>query len=137
MRKQKYDKEYKLAYYHANKDKLKAFQRARYEKDPETWKLNVRKRRLRLNFWPQLTADEAYTEYMRLIYLQDNKCAICKKPETKLDPQRSKICMLAVDHCHRTKKVRGLLCFRCNTNLGSFENQIDAFLAYLTKHEAA
>lgn len=58
-------------------------------------------------------------------------------PETKIDPQLNKPCSLAVDPCHITKKVRALLCFRCNTNLGSFENMKDKFSYYLNKFKEA
>lgn len=30
--------------------------------------------------------------------------------------------LLVVDHCHKTKKVRGLLCRKCNTMLHVFDN---------------
>lgn len=54
-------------------------------------------------------------QYTSLVEQQNNQCAICgKNPET----------YLAVDHCHRTGKIRGLLCRRCNSAIGLFdENQ--------------
>ena len=48
-------------------------------------------------------------EYDVLFYRQNGKCAICKKGHHK---------KLYVDHCHKTKIVRGLLCPRCNSGLG-------------------
>jgi hypothetical protein len=49
---------------------------------------------------------------------QNDVCAICFKE-----------CMfgkrLAVDHCHATGKVRGLLCSRCDTSIGKFEDSIE------------
>lgn len=45
---------------------------------------------------------------------QKGLCLICLKPETE-----SK--RLAVDHDHATGKVRGLLCSRCNSSIGKFE----------------
>lgn len=129
----KYDKEYKAAYYQRNKERMLAFQKKRYEADKENWKFLGRKRRLRKVYWPHLTIDEAYNEYTRLYNEQKGLCAICNNPETKIDPQLGKPCSLAVDHCHSTKIVRGLLCFRCNTNLGWFENMKNKFLIYLSK----
>lgn len=55
--------------------------------------------------------------YKELFQNQGGLCAICKKPENNKD--------LAVDHCHKTKKVRGLLCFKCNASLGKFEDSIE------------
>lgn len=50
----------------------------------------------------------------RAIKSQDFKCKICKSPE--------KDKFLAVDHCHQTGKFRGMLCQKCNTGLGQFND---------------
>lgn len=48
-------------------------------------------------------------EYEQLLAWQDGHCALCpNEPRTR---------RLHVDHDHRTGKVRGLLCHRCNRNL--------------------
>lgn len=42
---------------------------------------------------------------------------------------------LHIDHCHETKKVRGLLCHGCNTGLGAFKENstsLRAAMEYLT-----
>jgi Recombination endonuclease VII len=44
---------------------------------------------------------------------------------------------LHIDHCHLKKKVRGLLCFNCNTALGLLEDsprRIKNLLKYLKKY---
>lgn len=46
---------------------------------------------------------------------QDNKCLICLKPSTRI---------LQVDHNHINGKVRGLLCWKCNTFLGLLNDDI-------------
>jgi Recombination endonuclease VII len=54
-------------------------------------------------------------EYQKMSEAQDHKCAICQQVETE---NRS----MAVDHDHKTGKIRGLLCRPCNTSLAQFEN---------------
>lgn len=52
-------------------------------------------------------------EKHRMINDQRCSCAICFKP---LDTSKPKT--IAVDHCHTTGKVRGILCRECNLMLG-------------------
>lgn len=56
--------------------------------------------------------DEA--EYDELLEAQKGMCAICSyRPVNR---------SLAVDHCHETGEIRGLLCFACNTAIGKFNH---------------
>lgn len=67
-------------------------------------------------------------EYDELFERQDGRCAICKCHQRY---QR-----LAVDHDHKTHKVRGLLCMQCNRGLGRFFDspvRLRAAAAYLEK----
>ncbi len=54
-------------------------------------------------------------EYKLLLVGQNNVCAICKKPSYR---------NLAVDHCHNSERVRGLLCDPCNVSLGLLREDI-------------
>lgn len=56
-------------------------------------------------------------DYDILLYKQNNKCAICGK-ENKITENNILSKGLHVDHCHKTGKVRGLLCYLCNTMIG-------------------
>lgn len=55
---------------------------------------------------------------------QKGRCAICCKHERHFTKR------LAVDHDHKTKKVRGLLCFRCNKFLVGRHTVWTAFCVY-------
>jgi hypothetical protein len=52
-------------------------------------------------------------EYNRLFVLQKGKCAICSVMQEK---------SLDVDHCHKSNKVRGLLCRKCNLGIGFMQD---------------
>ena len=57
------------------------------------------------------------TQYSKMLVKQNRSCAICKQLE-KNKHQNGKIIRLAVNHDHKTGKIRGLLCAECNQNLG-------------------
>lgn len=71
-------------------------------------------------------------EYNDLLMKQEGVCGICKNPETALDHRTKQIRNMAVDHCHTTGKVRGLLCSKCNTALGSFKDNVEYLKAAIT-----
>lgn len=74
-------------------------------------------------------------QYFDLARLQKYVCAICFKPETVLSKKTLSPKALAVDHCHKTGKVRGLLCIRCNSALGLFKEDkcnLENAIKYLT-----
>jgi len=54
-------------------------------------------------------------EFDALVLQQNGKCAICGEAPKAV---KSKLQGFNVDHDHKTKKVRGLLCFGCNTGIG-------------------
>lgn len=57
-------------------------------------------------------------DYNRMLRQQDGGCAICK---TDIPGGKGRF---AVDHCHETGLIRGLLCNRCNIGLGHFRDDI-------------
>jgi|VirMetMinimDraft_7_1064189.scaffolds.fasta_scaffold152421_2 hypothetical protein len=60
-------------------------------------------------------------DYNKMLLLQESRCKICDVHQKHCDKR------LAVDHCHTTGEVRGLLCQHCNTGLGQFRDNT-AFL---------
>ena len=71
---------------------------------------------------------------MSMMKAQDYKCAICSK-DTEINSYNHQF--LVVDHCHKSGKVRGLLCNSCNKAAGLlFDNteSVSELLQYLRKH---
>jgi DNA-directed RNA polymerase subunit RPC12/RpoP len=126
-----YMKEYHAKWYKEYKEKrLKQITEYAAGKPKEWIQAKGRKHHLkrRYNITPQ--------EYETKLASQDYKCAICGKDASdnkrggKLDP-------LHIDHCHKTKQIRGLLCHQCNSGLGQFKDNIDTLqkaIDYLHKH---
>lgn len=55
-------------------------------------------------------------DYNKMLKDQNGVCKICNKEEVLYNRT------LAVDHCHTTGKIRGLLCMDCNKHLGGYES---------------
>lgn len=58
-------------------------------------------------------------EYDKMLEEQGDKCKICGTPQSGIKKK------LAVDHCHTTNKVRGILCSKCNTAIGLLNDDIE------------
>jgi hypothetical protein len=66
---------------------------------------------------------------------QANRCAICGCPKPKHGGRGQ---VLHIDHDHVTGKLRGLLCFECNTGLGKFGDspeRLELAATYLREHK--
>lgn len=98
----------------------KGFRQNRLIQDPDYFK--------RLNLMSRfgMTIEDWNTMFVA----QGSACAICR--EAHASEQWS------VDHCHKTGEVRGILCRKCNTGLGAFdddtERMIEAIL-YLSRSQ--
>lgn len=130
---------YGRQYYQRNKDKWQAKEAQMRAEDPE--KLRTKNReagkrfrntpegKAKIKQWHNLTGrDRQWANHMENTYgctlsmyedmfeRQKGLCAICQgEPDSKFG-------RLCVDHCHSTKKVRGLLCGNCNHGLGKFKD---------------
>jgi hypothetical protein len=97
------------AYYAANAERECAKNRARYAANPMP--VLVRSRAHRLGITEK--------EYNRILLAQNGVCSLCGLPERAM--RNGELLSLAVDHCHETDVIRGLLCLSCNTMLGKVE----------------
>lgn len=72
---------------------------------------NTPEQKRRWQLWTRYRIRQSELEEMTAA--QKGICAICKKPMVRV----------CVDHCHKTKAVRGLLCHKCNIDLPAIENE--------------
>lgn len=56
-------------------------------------------------------------QYNEILSSQGGVCKICKRTDISK--------ALHVDHCHKTNKIRGLLCNTCNRGLGFFKDNLE------------
>lgn len=62
-------------------------------------------------------------DYADMYALQQGRCAICFQEETARS-NGGYVKSLAVDHCHTTGEVRGLLCNKCNVGIGYLDDDV-------------
>lgn len=117
---------YARHWYHTHKDQHRANQK-RYQKshkDQLRIKLAPKKRDRNLKSNYGISSED----YEQMVVKQNGICAICGQLP---------IARLHVDHNHRTKQIRGLLCNNCNRGLGLYGDSIEILtkaIQYLSKH---
>ena len=86
-----------------------------------------RKLRIRLS---KIKSVYKITDEEAMSLLSKKQCEACLKTFTKKGDAH-------IDHCHKTGKVRGVLCFNCNASMGHLGDSLDRMnklCAYLMKH---
>ena len=83
------------------------------EENPEKTKEMYRRHNLKHFFG--ITPED----YDKMLEKQRSLCAICERHVSNFKKR------LAVDHCHHTGKIRGLLCASCNSGLGKLQDDVD------------
>lgn len=86
-------------WFRSNRDRANATHRK--------WSLK-NKERVR-GYYRKFKYNLSQAEYYALMEIQGGRCAICKRSKK-----------LFIDHCHRTKTTRSLLCAQCNFGIGCF-----------------
>ena len=119
MQSKEEQKEYNKQYHTKNKKKSHKYyisikpRRKKYLADnKEHTKKMVRNCNLKREF--NITEEQ----YNELFDKQNGYCAICGTHQKDLKTR------LAVDHNHVTKKIRGLLCLKCNRGIGFLNDDI-------------
>ncbi len=74
-------------------------------------------------------------EYLRLVSETGGMCRICGG---ELIFKRLKPNSAVVDHCHKSGKVRGVICHKCNVILGNSNDSVEVLenaIVYLKSHK--
>lgn len=90
-------------------------------KEPEYYSDRCIKRRYGIN----------YQDYLNILKNQGDCCAICKLPKEQYHKN------FAIDHCHNSGDVRGILCNNCNVGIACFNDNPNILLKaidYIAKY---
>lgn len=101
-------KEKHAKYYKDNKESYSLVAKRSKTKNKEKIKIASRLYHIRKKY----NIDEQ--EFYNMYHAQNGLCGICKVVEAT-----------AIDHCHKTNRVRGLLCKNCNTGIGFLKEDIE------------
>lgn len=76
----------------------------------------------------------SWESFLDLYKVQDGNCKICSTPLAMPGKIGKRTNTAYIDHCHASKKIRGLLCHSCNSGLGYFKDSkefLDKAINYL------
>jgi hypothetical protein len=104
-------KEESKKYYTLNKDRLTLQRKEWAVRNPD--------------YYLKKTYGITLQQYTEMFLQQKGCCKICNTHQLVLKQK------LAVDHCHVTNNIRGLLCHTCNLQLGQYEKNKEVFQLYL------
>jgi hypothetical protein len=136
--KKKYNKEYQLK---MKKETRQMYARRYYEKNKEKINIRIKKyyelnkvKRKEIRYKYHLKSKFGITlkKYKEILENQKNCCGICGNSNEYNKNNMS------LDHCHKTKMIRGILCHRCNMGIGYFKDDIELLEKaknYLKKYE--
>jgi phage gp36-like protein len=115
-------KEYKRLYFQKNKEKIYL---RRNQKPIE--------KQQRDGYYIKSRYGISIGDYNKMLIDRNFCCDICgyRQPQNATKQER-----LYIDHCHIKNKVRGLLCFYCNTAIGYFKDNVEVInksIKYLEK----
>ncbi|AZV02150.1 putative endonuclease VII [Pectobacterium phage Arno162] len=99
-------------YFKANHDKVREARREYYKTNPDKKREKALKNKYKIGL----------DKYEAMLARQGGVCAICGNLEKAYDTRYKVLRRLAVDHCHTTGVVRGLLCSACNIGIGKMRD---------------
>jgi hypothetical protein len=134
---------YARSYYEKNKDRIKELGRQKYEQNKE---LHSKKHKEFRKQNPDIVKERDKGYYFKKKYgitthqladMWTSQNGKCGNPGCLSTLVRGKA-GFAVDHCHETGRVRGLLCMKCNVSLGNVKDSVSRLLGLIKylKHHA-
>ncbi len=123
---------YANAWRRRNPDKVRKYRATYDQKHP----IKVEEKNFRTKVFFLRKIDLTFDEFKAMLNEQKGLCAICGKEET-LKHQSGTPRLLCIDHDHDTNVVRGLLCQKCNSAIGFFNDDSDIIMRaaeYLKKY---
>lgn len=94
-----------------NREHYNKWSRENHQKHKDKIKPRIRNYRLKKKYGIDVT------QYNEMLLAQGGCCKICQT-------DKSGKYAFHVDHCHKTGRIRGLLCANCNTVLGFYETRL-------------
>lgn len=125
------------AYYESTKEDQRVYAREYHSRNREACREKMRARyasnkdRYREK-WIEKKYGKGALAFYNAEIAKDDKCRICGISESDAPGGR-----LAIDHCHATGRLRGLLCSKCNTGIGLLGDNraiLQAAITYLEAH---